>query len=154
MSEFGKALFGGSRFVFWSLSPMILLFLVTLPFLIPKWNVGIVIIMVALSIIGIFLILGMFNPSRFGWAFRVVSATVFLAYVAYALSELAENDWMLKKPKSRGEANPVNALIGLVIIGGPALMYTILGRFRFQKEEDEPFDDDELDEDGQPPSEN
>jgi hypothetical protein len=151
MTKFGKTLFGGSRFIFWSLAPVIVIFLVTMPFLVPKWTIGIVLMLAAFWVIGIALILGMLNPARFGWAFRVVGAMVFLAYVAYALSELVENDWKLKRPRSRGEANPVNALIGLAVIGGPALMYTLLGRFSFRKEEDEPFEDDETDEDSQQP---
>lgn len=62
---------------------------------------------------------------------------VFLAYAAYAVSELIENDWKLKMPGSKAEANPINALIGLAVIGGPALVYAILGRFTIRKEEDE-----------------
>jgi hypothetical protein len=149
MTEFGKTLFGGSRFIFWSLAPAIVIFLVAIPFLVPKWTSGIVLMLMAFWIVGVALILGMLNPSRFGWAFRVVGAMVFLIYVAYALAELVEHNWKLIRPRSRGEANPVNALIGLVVIGGPALMYAVLGRFSLRKEEDEPFEVEDIDGDSQ-----
>jgi len=147
MTDFGKTLFGGSRFIFWSLAPAILIFLFTMPFLVPKWSVGIVAMLVGFWIIGVCLILGMMNPARFGWAFRIVSGMIVLLYVAYALTELGQNDWTLKRPRSRGEANPVNALVGLVVIGSPALMYTLLGRFTFRKHENESLADEETDED-------
>lgn len=147
MTHFGKTLFGGGRFIFWSLTPVIFLFLISVSFFVPEWRAGIVLMLVAFWVIGISLILGMLNPLRFGWAFRIVSAMVFLAYVAYFFTEMLENDWQLKMPRSRGETNAVNALLGLVIIGGPALMYTLLGRFTFRKEEDVPFENNEMNED-------
>ena len=151
MAVFGKALFGGSRFIFWSLAPAILLFLIVLPLLVTKWNPVTELLVAALWVTGICLILGMLSPARFGWSFRVVCAMVFLCYAAYALFALAGSGWKLKKPLSRSEANPVNALIGLVTIGGPALMYAALGRFTLLKETqgdgdeewDELIDDDD-----------
>jgi len=137
MTKFGKTLFGGSRFIFWSLAPAIAIFMVATPFMVQNWTGWIALVLAAFWVTGIALILGMFNPSRFGWALRVVSAMVFLAYAAYAVSELIENDWKLKMPGSKAEANPINALIGLAVIGGPALMYALFGRFTFHREENE-----------------
>ncbi len=89
--------------------------------------------LLAFWVIGIALILGMFNPVRFGWALRIVSGVVFVAYAAYLVAELMEGNGKLTMPGSRGEANPVNAILGLLVIGFPALMYTLSGRFTFKR---------------------
>ena len=132
-ASFGRTLFGGSRFVFWAITPCILLFLIVMPFLVPHWNSQIIGMLLAFWVIGIALILGMFNPVRFGWALRIVSGVVFVAYAAYLVAELMEGNGKLTMPGSRGEANPVNAILGLLVIGFPALMYTLSGRFTFKR---------------------
>jgi len=136
MSVFGKTLFSGGRFIFWALVPFIVIFLIVTPLLVDKWTSNITAMLVGFWIVGVSLILGLYNPVRFRWALRVVSALIFLLYVAYSFSALQESHWKLKKPHSRGEANPVNALTGLVVVGGPALIYALLGRFTLRKDDE------------------
>jgi hypothetical protein len=138
MGEFGKTLFSGSKFIFWALAPFIVIFLlmmtILMPILIPKWNLWIGILIAVAWVVGISLIIGMSNPTRFSWAFRIVTAMVFVLYLGYALYELKEHNWRLVRPYSTGESNPVNALLGLTIIGIPCLIYTILGRLTFRRQ--------------------
>jgi Ca2+/Na+ antiporter len=136
MSEFGKTLFSGSRFLFWTMASVIGIFLITMPFLIPEWTPAVIGLMVSFYLAGIALLLALVNPSRFAWAKRVLTSVVFLAYLVYAVTELRENQWQLGRPGSQSDANPVNALRGLIIIGIPCLVFTCLGRFTLPKEEE------------------
>lgn len=129
MSLFGKTLFGGSRFVFWSLAPAILLTLIGLTCLLGKRDVTAVVVLAALWVMGLSLILGMADPVRFDWAFRIFSAMIFLTYVWYLVSEVREKGWRLNWHHSRGEADTLNALVGLFVVGMPALVYAVFGRF-------------------------
>jgi len=133
MSLFGKTLFAGSRFVFWSLAPAILLSLIGFTCLLGKRDVVALLVLSALWVTGLSLILGMANPIRFGWAFRVFSTMIFLTYVCYLVSEVREKGWRLNWYHSRGDADTLNALIGMLTIGAPALVYAVFGRFNLRK---------------------
>ncbi len=139
MSEFGKTLFGGSKFIFWTVAPFIVLFLVVMTVLIPVLNTKLSLWMWILPtwawVTGISLVIGMWNPTRFSWTFRIVTAMVLILYLGYAFYELKEHHWKLVRPHSIDDSNPVNALLGLVIIGIPCLIYTVFGRFTFRKVE-------------------
>lgn len=137
MSQFGKMLFGGSPFIRWTVGPTIVVFLAAMPLLVPQWNLKTALMIGGFYALGVPMVLGLFIPGLGRVLFRIVAALVLVLYLAYFLSELKEHNWKLTRPKSRGEANPVNALLGLVIIGGPCLMFALLGRFTWKRTEDE-----------------
>lgn len=129
MSRLGETLFSGSRFVFWTLAPAVALFMVLTPLLVTEWHAGTVALVAVLWVAGPCFILGLWNPRRFRWALRLVAGAVFLAYAAYLVSVLVEDGCTGGLPASRSESNALNALFGLVLIGGPALTYALCGRF-------------------------
>jgi hypothetical protein len=145
MSNFGRTASGGSPFLRWTVGPAIVVFLAATPLLVPQWNMKAALMIGGFYALGIPMILGLFIP---GWgrvSFRIVAVLVFVLYLGYAVSELKQHDWRLKRPRSRGEANPVNALLGLVVIGGPCLMYAVLGRSTWKRDEEESLEGGEGD---------
>lgn len=130
MSNFGRTIFGGSRFVRISLTPFLLLFAVVMPLAIPKWTPTGVAVLAICELMSIGLLLGFWLPSRHRhWAFRGVAGLVFLGYSGYLIYELFFTNTPFELPKNRGESSPFNALLGLVFIGLPCLWYAIFGRF-------------------------
>lgn len=151
MSKFGQTLFGGSPFIRWTVGPAIVVFLVTMPLLVSQWNLKAALMIGGVYALGIPMVLGLFVPAWRRVSFRIVAAFVFVLYFAYALIQLKEHHWKLARPRSRGDANPVNALIGLVSIGGPCLMYALVGRFTLRKEEEAEVGEEDDDDDSEQP---
>jgi hypothetical protein len=134
MSRFGKTLFSGSRFIFWSLAPILALSGVLLPFLVAEWTVSSFFFVVLIEASLVALILGLFNPLRFRWATRCVTGVVFCLYLYYAIEEVFLSGKGLKSGfGSRAEASPLNAILGFIVIGLPCLWYTLFGRFSLKR---------------------
>ncbi|HWC99824.1 MAG TPA: hypothetical protein VG456_23850 [Candidatus Sulfopaludibacter sp.] len=130
--ETADVLFGGSRFLFCLLTPVLLLFIVLTALFHPQWSFGSVTIIGGLDVLAVLMILALYNPKRFHWAGRVATSLVFLAFLVYLIDEIASGHSWHFGPRS--EPSPVNALMGLLIIGVPCLRYTVLGRFGKKKE--------------------
>ena len=126
-------------FIFWALSPFLLIFMIAMPFLIPEWTFNAIMVMSVLEIICLCVTLGLINSKRFSWTWRIVGALIFVAYLAYSISMLLEGNIMSFR---RSSASLFNAICGLVVFGMPGLLYAILGRFSFAKQEDEEPDND------------
>jgi hypothetical protein len=141
MSE-EPGLFRGSRFIFWTLGPCLLLFAVTIFLLLPreKWLSTKGFVSWALIVAALLLFLKLYDGIRFHWAGRVVAGMVFAAYVAYFVHELVVSPAPFRMPRSRSEASAVNALLGLLIFGIPGLLYALLGRVTFRHEGNEEED--------------
>lgn len=77
----------------------------------------------------------LWDPVRFLDAGRILCALVFLAYASYAVAEFVSSPHPLRLPSSRGDSSFNNAVMGLVVIGLPALWFAFLGRFSFRKQE-------------------
>jgi len=93
------------------------------------------------------LLAGFWLPARVGrWAFRALTGSIFLAYGAYLLHELALTDKPFRIAGSPSEASPRNALLGFIVIGLPCLWFTLFGRFTLRPPPTEP-EIDELDDD-------
>jgi len=137
MSDFGKKLFGGSRFIFWTLAPVLILFAVGMPCLLTDWEPIKVTLTFTLALTALLLALGLWNPIRFRWVLRSVTGIVFLIFVAYFIEEAFFNKDSFGVPGSRSESNPLNAFFGLLFIGLPCLVYTIFGQFDFRQEVEE-----------------
>ncbi|HSI15019.1 MAG TPA: hypothetical protein VK961_23405 [Chthoniobacter sp.] len=138
MSRFGKTVFSGSPFLFWTLGPCCLLCAIFFGFFTyattRDHDVAKAVVGGVLTIISLCGVLVLFNPTRFSWAGRVVTGSIFAAYVFYAFHEI----FVLRHPwswgGSRGATTPVNSLLGLFFIGGPCLWYTLFKRFSLKKE--------------------
>jgi uncharacterized membrane protein len=122
MSKFGKTLFSGSRFIFWSLTPVLALCAVVLPLVVREWNATSVFWVISIEILLVTLILSLYSPVRFRWASRFVTAIVFCAYLAYVIDEIF---WSGKSLMDT-EASARNAILGFIVIGLPCLWYTLL----------------------------
>jgi hypothetical protein len=73
------------------------------------------------------MIFALYNPKRFHWAGRGATGVVFLAFLAYLIDEIASgHSWHFGH---HSEPSPLNALLGILIIGVPCLRYTLIGRF-------------------------
>lgn len=143
MTRFGKTLFGGSRFIFWSLAPLLLLCAAALPFFITRWTVAAFLGVSLTEALLFAFILTLFDPWRFKWAARCVTAIVFCACLAYAA------DAIFFGGESRDAPSPRKALSAFVAIGLPCLWYTLLGRFSRKVEHgvksNEPRESEKLD---------
>lgn len=139
MSAFGQTLFGGSRFVRWTLSPFVLLFAVVMPLLVEKWTLELVALIAGMEFLCMALLAGLWLPARIGrWAFRGVAGAVFLVYAGYVIDQFFFTDTPLRLVEARSETSPRNALLGFVIIGLPSLWFAFLGRFTLQEPQPEP----------------
>lgn len=115
--------FAGSPFLRWTLIPILVLFAVGMPLMVDEWTVRSGVLVGALSGASILYALAMLSPARFHWAGRTVAAMVFLAYLAYAISEIFFSNHPIRLDERRSTASPMNAVLGLIIIGLPALWY-------------------------------
>ena len=136
MSNFGKTLFSGSRLIFRSLAPFLLLFAIVMPLVVDHWTLRSIVVMFAMEVCTLLLVLGLFDPQRFDWAFRGVTAIVFLAYLAYFIDEFCFSDQSFSWSGRRSDTSPRNAFFGFIFIGAPSLWYTLTGRWTLRKEED------------------
>ncbi|MFL6332192.1 MAG: hypothetical protein ACJ754_02510 [Pyrinomonadaceae bacterium] len=130
MSKFGKTLFGGSRFIFRALAPVLLFCAVVLPFLVAEWTAWGVLFVSLVEALLLCFMLGLYDPQRFRWATRCVTAVVFCAYLAYAVeSVFLGGEGAGGAGGGRSGTSPQNAVAGFIAIGLPCLWYTIRGRF-------------------------
>ena len=130
---FGERLFGGSSFIFRALAIPLLLFAVGMPFLVQRWTPFVTTLVAILVSAAILLFLALSNPHRFRWAGRLLGGIIFVAYVAYAIDEWFLSTQPFQLMESGAAASLRNALLGLVIIGIPALIYAITGRFSWRR---------------------
>lgn len=129
MSQFGKTLFGGSRFIFWSLAPFLLLFALGLPFWITQWTLKTLAFVVVLESLMLLLLPALYAPQRFHWAVRMITALVFCLCLAYAISEI----WFSESPvktDGQAQASAENAVTTLTTLGLPCLWFAVFGRWR------------------------
>ena len=149
MSRFNDTLFSASPFVRWSLSPFLLAFALAFPYLVLTQEPDLtkIIILSGLEILAMAVLLGLWAPSRIGHiAFRIACLIVFLGYGFYLIAELRSSKEPAL-PRSRAESSPTNALLGLVVIGLPALRYAIRGR---SPSDDQKTSEDESNQDRDP----
>lgn len=130
---------GASGFVKWSLSPVLILFAVLFSFqskacLEEGNSVGMVIscALVVLCIAGLLALWGVKHAGR------IVTGLIGGGYAAYLIHECFvdfDGNWGWRSKSS--EANPVNSILGFILIGVPCLIYTIFGRFTIRQTADE-----------------
>ncbi len=143
MSDFGKALFSGSKFLFWAIVPLVSLFGLLLlnsliNFLITaQWHGALLVAILE----GAFVLLGvsLWNPKRFWVASRVLTAIVFLVTLTFFLSQVLFGEKSLKSLTMweiiSGEP-PADILRGFIFVGVPCLLYTGWGLWEFKEIKD------------------
>jgi hypothetical protein len=127
---FGETLFSGSRFVFWGVMPAVVGALAIMNMVVAEWTPERVVIIALMDLLGALFVLGLYDPVRFHWANRIVCASVFLAYLSYVVNQWVFSDEPFRLFESKSNASPRNALLGLIIIGVPCLLYSLTGSFR------------------------
>lgn len=146
MQRFGDVLFSGRPFIRWTLLP-VLLFCVAVFGVMAFSAFGerdfIAGGGMSLLVIGcIAMMISMLVPNA-TWSIRIVTGLVFAAYAWYLVHEwIIDFDGDIGFGRPRSEANPNNALAGFIVIGLPALWYTVLGRFTLRQED--PSDNEEF----------
>ena len=94
------------------------------------------------DVAGVLLVLGLWDARRFFWCFRLIGLLVFLAYGWYIYDEVLTSDKpFFGKTHQRGEASPINSLLGFAFIGIPALLFAVkpsVIRDQLGKPSDEP----------------
>jgi hypothetical protein len=134
---FGDATFSGSKFIFWCLAPILVLCGVGLPLMLTDWNPTKVIVAVGWSSACFLAIPALYDSRRFWWAARALTLIIFASYAEYLVYE-----WFFSGkgigPTRRSEASPWNSMLGFVVIGLPALWYTVFGRFSLRAPPEEP----------------
>jgi len=129
MNDFGKTLFGGSRFIFWCLAPFLILFAIAMPLLAMEWTLARAVLLIAFEIVAWLLVLGLWNPRRFGWALRVVTALVCGVCVTAIVDELFFSGEKFTFREIISGRAPLGTLKGFAFLGISSLTYTLLGRF-------------------------
>ena len=132
-----------SRFVFWCTAPFLVATAALLPLAAAPsgwigWGVLGVVELLCLCVL-----LGLYNPTRFAWSWRVVGGLVLGSYVAYLASMLASGQ--LFGDGRRSTASAFNALCGLVVFGYPGFMYAVFGRLTWQGESNAQTYDEQID---------
>ena len=127
MSQFGKTLFSGSRFIFWTLAPFLVLFVIVMPLSITEWTIAKVVLITVIDTAALLLVIGLYNTKKFWWALRGVTAIVFFAYLGFLIDELIHGHISLKG-LLLGDS-PLQVIKTFMGIGIPCLLYSLLGRF-------------------------
>ena len=126
MVGFADTLFGGSRFIRWALVPPVVLTMITLAhaeLVAPQRPLVSLVVQVPLALLFVALV----APSRGRWAARALGGIVFVAYCVYFVHRVVTHPGSLRWPSSRAESSAGNALMGLIVIGVPALSLALFG---------------------------
>jgi len=120
-----------TRFMFWSTAPFLVATIVLLPVLAEPPGVTGWIAMGALESLMICVLLGLYDPDRFWWCWRIVGGLICAGYVAYLISTIVSGEWVGDGRRSSSTA--LNALLGLVAFGYPGFMYAAFGRLTWRR---------------------
>lgn len=120
--------FRPSRFMRWTLVPVLVVFALWVPFAEDEWSAGRAALVAALSGLALAYAAALLWPRRAAWAARATAAGVFLFYVAYLVDEWFLGDEPLRLVERQSQATPGNALKGRIVIGLPALFFALRRR--------------------------
>jgi hypothetical protein len=133
-------------FFFWSLAPILVLFMILMAILPEKRDPAAIIVLFTVEAAALALLLGLWNSERFWWAWRALGAIVFLTYVSYCVAMAIEGRF---GPGRRAERTLFNAVLGLLFFGLPGLCYAVFGRLTWRRDtlgiDEEMFDEDDVD---------
>lgn len=135
MSTFGNTLFGGSRFIRWTLTPFLILTALLMPLAGQKAEISGVLILIGLEVVLVALLAGLWLPAAFGrWCFRLVTAAVFSACLAFMISGFYVSKQSSTAARRANKQSPYEGLPAFLFIGLPCLWYTLTGRFSLRPE--------------------
>jgi len=120
--------FISTPFIRWTLIPALLLFAISIPLMMDEWTLGRTLVVIGLSATALFYAAALAWPRRLRWVGRAVAGMVFVFYAIYAIDQLFFSDAPFRLVEAKSNASPRNALLGLLIIGLPALIYALKGR--------------------------
>lgn len=120
MGNVVEHLTSGSRFLFWGIVPLGT-FLMVLLNIGSRWdNKGIALLLLAIDFTFLLLVIGLYDPKRFSWAWRLLMAGLYVAYSIYTIHTI------FFAPR-RHWTDGLDALHGFIVIGIPALLYATRG---------------------------
>ena len=120
-----RTLFSGSRFIFWTLAPLLILCAIVLTSFASYKSLLQSAGVAAIDLFIFLLVVGLYNPHQNEWALRCVTGTVFLLYVGYWVEEIKDGGWMPNT--DTGIESVLAATLGLLVIGVPCLRFTWRG---------------------------
>lgn len=124
--------------LFWGPLPFLVALFIVLPFAVSRTPISLA-TAAAVELFCVLMLLGLYDPARFWWAWRGVAALVFFACAIYLTATLIDSGGKLTIPRRKAELHPVNAIFAMLTFGLPALWYTVLGRLTLRP--DEPVDE-------------
>lgn len=124
--------------LFWGPLPFLVALIVVLPFAVSRTPIALM-TAAAVELFCILMLLGLYDPARFWWAWRGVAGLVFLACAIYLTATLIESGGKLTIPRRKSGLHPVGAIFAMLTFGLPALWYTLLERSTLRP--DDPVDE-------------
>ncbi len=118
--------------MFWCTAPFLVATMVLVPIVAHPLATTGWFVLGALELLGVFVLLGLWNTERFRWCWRVVGGIVAGGYLAYLVATIAEGQWF--GDGRRSSATAFNALLGLILFGYPGFMYAVFGRLPWRVE--------------------
>ena len=125
------------RALFWIAAPISVLAGFILFVTVDRWTPEVLVAVAAINAALVFFLLVLWDPNRFLWAGRTVATMIFLAYVGYLGWAIFSPVRSSEKPGRRFRDSILPAAGGMLIIGWPALMFAVFGRFTLRPTADD-----------------
>lgn len=92
-----------------------------------EWTPGRILVQIGFTAIAIGLVVATVSPRQGWWGLRLVTFTIFAAYLAYLVYELWFSGRELTVTQRQSQATPFNSILGFLFFGVPCLIYTLWG---------------------------
>lgn len=92
-----------------------------------EWTTARVVAQIGFSAIALGLVVATVDPAKGAWGLRVVTFTIFAAYLFYLIHEFWFSGQELTISPRRSQASPFNSVLGFLFFGVPCLVYTLWG---------------------------
>ena len=121
MTDFGKRVFDGSRFMFWMLAPIVVFCAIVIAVNAEYSTVQRTLLIGLIEVAAVLFLLSIWPYAPLIWARRGLCSIIFVVYAGHAL----ENGLLGGDP----ESGRYESLAGLLVIGLPWLVYAVRGRW-------------------------
>ena len=92
-----------------------------------NWTILHYLIFGSLVLLTVGLVINAFSPKYGWWSYRLISFIIFISYFCYLYDQTFHLNLPTISDYRMSEPNFINALLGFVLIGLPALLYTFSG---------------------------